>query len=158
MTNLNKEHLEFLKIEHLFLEIVLETAKINPAFMNWVPASITEAVQKYKFKTSSTVVGVEPSQLHSFICYQQNTDFIEILALGTLKKYQNRGLSEHLLRQFMAECVSASKLVTLEVHSQNQSAIALYTKCGFRKVRTRKNYYADGADALVMDVDLQIQL
>lgn len=150
--------MDLLKIEQLFLQLVLETAKINPAFINWSSENIAEAVQKYKFKTLRAEEGQEFNEIQSMICYQQNSDFIEILALGTLKKYQRRGISEQLLRLFLKECAGASKFVTLEVHSQNQSAIALYSKCGFKIVRTRKNYYSDGADALVMDLDLQNQL
>ena len=37
----------------------------------------------------------------------------------------------------------------LEVRVSNAIAIALYEKCGFKKINIRKKYYSDGEDALI---------
>jgi ribosomal protein S18 acetylase RimI-like enzyme len=134
-------------LEALFLRIVTETAKFNPAFMNWSSDSIRTAVETSQFRFFQT----EHDQIASMICFQQNPDFTEILALGTVSEFQRQGYSEKLLKQFTDECGATSKFITLEVHCKNQQAINLYQKCGFKIVRIRKKYYSDGADALVMD-------
>jgi [ribosomal protein S18]-alanine N-acetyltransferase len=138
------------EIKKIFLNVVLESKGINPAFMNWTEAAILDAMDRYQFD----VLKSETGEIATFICYQQSLDFTEILALGSLQKFQRRGYSERLLRQFLTNSSNASKLVTLEVHAGNDKAIGLYSKCGFKTVRIRKNYYSDGEDALVMDCSL----
>ena len=49
------------------------------------------------------------------------------------------------------------KKVFLEVRSNNNSAIGLYTKCGFAPIATRRRYYKDGSDAIVMSMNLEVQ-
>jgi ribosomal protein S18 acetylase RimI-like enzyme len=134
------------EIHKFFLQIVAETAKISPAFMNWSKEMINEAVQKYDFVVDRSSEG----DVCAFICYITSFDFIEILALGTIEKFQRQGKVGSLLRNFTQDCSATSKYVTLEVHSKNERAIALYQKCGFKTVRIRKSYYSDGADAIVM--------
>ncbi len=134
-------------IETLFLNIVKSVADVNPAYMNWSLASIQDVVSNSSFRFYKT----EQNEIASMICFQSNSEFVEILALGTLPEYQRQGFSEKLLNQFLSECSGTSKFVTLEVHCENLPAIALYEKCGFKTVRIRKNYYSDGSHALVMD-------
>ncbi len=40
--------------------------------------------------------------------------------------------------------------VLLEVRADNTAAIALYTRRGFLTISTRRRYYADGTDALIL--------
>jgi len=136
-----------LEIQKLFADIVKDTAQINSAFMNWSDVAIKDSVLRYNFLFLKT----DKNETVSMICFQKNSEFIEILALGTPGKFQRRGYSEKLLLYFLDECGSTSKFVTLEVHSENNRAIALYEKCGFKTVRIRKNYYSDGGSAVVMD-------
>ena len=42
----------------------------------------------------------------------------------------------------------------LEVRESNVPAIRLYQKCGYEKISVRKNYYADGENAVVMAKEL----
>ncbi len=144
--------LQAAEIQDLFSKLVRQVSKINLAYMNWSKESIQQAVEKYQFRFLFSELG----EAQTMICYQQNFEFTEILALGTLEKYQRQGFSEKLLRLFIAECGSTSKLLTLEVHAKNDQAIALYHKCGFKTVRIRKNYYSDQMDALVMDLVLNL--
>jgi ribosomal protein S18 acetylase RimI-like enzyme len=48
----------------------------------------------------------------------------------------------------------AVKILHLEVAARNAPAQALYTKFGFIQVSRRKAYYADGGDALTMQLAL----
>lgn len=134
-------------IKILFTNIVLDCAQVNPAFMNWSEVDIQQAVSKYQFRFLKSETG----EVAAMICFQKNFEFTEILALGTLKKFQRCGYSKKLLDEFLQKCSSTSQFVTLEVHSKNVRAIDLYKKCGFKTVRIRKNYYSDGSEALVMD-------
>lgn len=136
---------------HLFKQIVFETFQINPAFMNWSEPSIHESWDRYQF---SLLLTEEGSPI-AFICFQKSPDWTEILALGILRHHQGIGLMRSFLTEFALICGATSKVLSLEVHAQNQRAIDLYTKCGFKTVRIRKNYYSDAQDAIVMDLKLQ---
>lgn len=64
---------------------------------------------------------------------------------------EGKGLASKLLAAFekaMAE--KNCQEIHLEVKSQNQRAIHLYLKHGFRQTGERKNYYSDGDSALLM--------
>ncbi len=138
------------QIQNIFSQVVLETSKLNPAFMNWSDESITQALDQYQFR----LIQSDDDRVIAFICFQSAADWVEILALGTLSEFQRQGYLKALLVSLATECGATSKNLTLEVHAQNLSAIALYQKCGFKTVRTRKNYYSDSGDAFVMNLSL----
>jgi [ribosomal protein S18]-alanine N-acetyltransferase len=75
----------------------------------------------------------------------------EILNIETIPTHRRQGLAESLLREAFnwAQSNQRSSL-WLEVRTSNAPAVSLYTKLGFQTISTRKRYYADGEDALVM--------
>lgn len=150
MTIVSSESVDRVLVQNLFFQVVQETAQLNPAFMNWTDASIAQTLDQYQFR----LILSDDNQVIAFICFQSTADWVEILALGTLCKFQRQGYLKALLVSLAAECSATSKNLTLEVHAQNRSAIALYQKCGFETVRTRKNYYSDSGDAFVMNLPL----
>lgn len=150
MIILSGESVDRVQIQNLFAQVVQETAQLNPAFMNWTDASIAQALDQYQFR----VILSGAHRAVAFICFQVTADWLEILALGTLIEFQRQGYLKALLTSLASECSATSRNLTLEVHAQNQSAIELYQKCGFKTVRTRKNYYSDSGDAFVMNLSL----
>lgn len=75
----------------------------------------------------------------------------EILQLETHPHYRRRGLARQLLVQALAWAQSQQRrAIWLEVRPSNAPALGLYQQMGFERVRTRRRYYADGEDALVM--------
>jgi ribosomal-protein-alanine N-acetyltransferase len=82
-------------------------------------------------------------------------DEAEILTVGVLPHLHRQGIAGGLLRTAMAQARDAGALsMFLEVDIGNQAARALYARAGFREVGRRRRYYANGADALVLRVDL----
>ena len=79
-------------------------------------------------------------------------DEIHITTIAVHPRWRRRGLGEWTLLKLIAEArQSGARLVTLEVRTTNQPAIALYHKLGFENVGTRRGYYADtGEDARLM--------
>ncbi len=64
---------------------------------------------------------------------------------------QGRGIGRVLLSQLLLDAVDRGAVsATLEVRSDNQAALALYSNVGFEKSGTRPRYYADGADAAIL--------
>ena len=79
----------------------------------------------------------------------------EILTLGTADTVRRRGLGAALLAAMIDAARSGgAHRMFLEVNAGNKAGLALYQQAGFRDVGTRKRYYADGADARVMALNL----
>ncbi|GAB4314372.1 MAG: hypothetical protein Kow0069_15770 [Promethearchaeota archaeon] len=64
--------------------------------------------------------------------------------------YQDRGLGTHLLEVLMKGLSQEYSWMILEVKTDNQRAIHVYEKLGFRVVRRVPGYYQSGADCFVM--------
>lgn len=72
-----------------------------------------------------------------------------IVAAG--ERGQRRG--QELLRLGLERVARAGAVRTLlEVSADNQAALRLYTRNGFKQIARRTDYYAPGADALVLEV------
>jgi len=82
-------------------------------------------------------------------------DEAEILTLGVAATARRAGLGRALVAAAcaVARDAGAAKLF-LEVSARNAPAQALYRAAGFLPVGTRRRYYADGSDALMMALDL----
>ena len=62
--------------------------------------------------------------------------------IGVLTEYRRQGIGEKLLAHLEDYSKNNGiELLTLEVRSSNLPAIGMYSKHGFVKVGTRKNYY-----------------
>ena len=82
-------------------------------------------------------------------------DEAEILTIGVLPNLRRRGLGQGLLRKGIAKAIDlGAASIFLEVDLGNRAAQALYAAAGFSEVGRRKRYYANGADALVLRLDL----
>ncbi|MCC2592269.1 GNAT family N-acetyltransferase [Tessaracoccus sp. OS52] len=70
--------------------------------------------------------------------------------------YRRRGFARVMLLAGLhwAKQSGASRMV-LEVRQDNEVAIAFYRTYGFRDIGVRRDYYAAGANALVMELPLQ---
>lgn len=78
----------------------------------------------------------------------------EIATLAVALEARGHGLGERLLRELMhASAMRDARRVFLEVRPSNASARRLYERLGFFECGRRRNYYADGEDALIMRAD-----
>lgn len=65
------------------------------------------------------------------------------------KEFQKKGLGKMLMQKIF-DLFPDYEQAFLEVNASNKIAIGLYLKFGFNILSTRKSYYANGEDALVM--------
>lgn len=81
----------------------------------------------------------------------------QIYNIAIAPEFRRNGIGEALLRHMIDKAEEdGCTLVTLEVRSGNNAAMALYEKLGFRVVGRRKGYYSKGKeDAVLMDLDLR---
>lgn len=77
-------------------------------------------------------------------------DTVDLHRIGVSLHHQRRGIASELLAALDLE---THPQVLLEVRADNAPAIALYESAGFVAVSTRRHYYADGGDALLMRRD-----
>jgi len=76
-------------------------------------------------------------------------DDVQILNIAIDIPFQHKGYGEQLLSYFLDQFNTDSS-IHLEVRKSNFPAINLYLKFGFHETGTRKGYYADGEDAIIM--------
>jgi len=85
---------------------------------------------------------------------RRDTCYIESLAVR--KMWRRLGLGERLIRKSLDECiVKGAKKAALEVATDNEVAINLYKKLGFKAKKVLKGYYCGKKDAYFMVKDLQ---
>ena len=72
--------------------------------------------------------------------------------VATAPQYRRQGIAGALIRALVRRAEEKQlAFLTLEVRESNESAVALYEKCGFATVGRRKNYYEKPTeDALLM--------
>ena len=75
----------------------------------------------------------------------------ELVRIAVNKEYRKQGIATNLLNFFL-EFLKKRNIseIFLEVSEKNSNAIALYKQLGFSNLYTRKNYYHDGSDAIIM--------
>jgi ribosomal-protein-alanine N-acetyltransferase len=76
-------------------------------------------------------------------------DDVQILNIAIDIPFQHKGYGEQLLSYFLDQ-FNTDISIHLEVRKSNFPAINLYLKFGFQETGTRKGYYADGEDAIIM--------
>ena len=71
--------------------------------------------------------------------------------VAVLPEYRKQGIAKSLIREQMKNKMS---FITLEVRESNLPAISLYTKCGFKNVGIRPNFYsAPTENAIIMTIN-----
>lgn len=94
-----------------------------------------------------------------FIISRLAADEAEILSVAVASAQRGRGYSRNLLHQHLGHLAGRGILrVFLEVEENNEPAVRLYQRAGFRTVGRREQYYRDATgaklNALVMQRDL----
>ncbi|HEU4795766.1 MAG TPA: ribosomal protein S18-alanine N-acetyltransferase [Pyrinomonadaceae bacterium] len=101
--------------------------------------------------------GIEQHQVVGYIVARQTAGELHINNVAVRDQFRRRGYGSLLLGRVLDEARKKSATTAfLEVRSGNTSAQALYSKCGFRAIATRPNYYTDPReDAVVMSLNLR---
>jgi len=82
-------------------------------------------------------------------------DEAEILTLAVAPAARRHGLGRALVNATAAAArAQGATRLFLEVSARNEAARALYQAAGFKRAGLRRRYYADGADALILALDL----
>ena len=90
---------------------------------------------------------IEDNKVIGYLYYSDIYDRAEINQIEIDSFYRNCGNGKKLM-EYMINHVD--KDITLEVKNDNDPAIKLYKKYGFKEVATRKGYY-QGTDGILME-------
>ena len=104
--------------------------------------------KSYVFELNGKIVG------YAFITIIKFEIHLNRIAIDP--NYQKKGFGLQLLKKILEEN-SKNKSVFLELKYSNISALKLYRKVGFKKYNTRKNYYSNNNDALLMCLEKKQQ-
>ncbi len=76
---------------------------------------------------------------------------VEIHTIGVDPRVQRHGVGRALMQTGIAAADDHDAPMYLEVRTDNEAALGLYSACGFVRVGLRKNYYeSSGSDAYTM--------
>ena len=94
---------------------------------------------------------VEEDEIVGFLITEETIDESNIVLLYVDKNSRRQKIASYLLDYFISDKTFSKERILLEVSSNNQAAINLYDKFGFKTINVRKKYYKDGSDALIME-------
>ena len=97
-------------------------------------------VQIYVYEEDNNVLG--------FLHTEYHFEITDIVNIAVDINNQNKGIGYELIDYLVTN--TKSEKIMLEVRESNTSAISLYTKCGFKEIHRRKNYYGN-EDAIIME-------
>ena len=89
------------------------------------------------------------NKLVGFLMFETNYEITDLIYVVVEPIYRRRGIGYSLVK-YLVENTNTDKIM-LEVRCDNDSAIRLYKKFGFKIINTRRRYY-DNSDAYVMEL------
>ncbi len=104
-------------------------------------------------KDSIFLKALTDNNIAGYIIVRKLLDEFHIMNIAVSPEYRKKGIAQALLDQ-ATKNLSSGKLLLLEVRKSNIAAISLYQKNGFCTLHTRKAYYSDGEDAVVMTKEI----
>jgi len=106
--------------------------------------------------TSSLMVAQVDGKLVGYCVAWLVADEVHLANIAVDPDWQRQGIGDRMLTCILTSCREAGcRDIYLEVRAGNIAALEFYRKYGFRHSFTRRGYYPDGEDALVMERELQ---
>ena len=108
---------------------------------------------------ASAALDPATGRLRGFALSRLAADEAEILTVAVDPALRGHGVGRDLMREHLARAtLSGARAIFLEVDPDNDAAVALYRRFGFRDVGRREGYYrrpeGQSAAAIVMRKDL----
>ena len=107
--------------------------------------------QELENKNTTYIVAKEDDEIIGFAGLSSCLDEATLNNIVVKKSHRNRGIGGELLEALIELCSELHiKTFTLEVDTENEPAIHLYEKFGFKNLGIRKKYYNNTRDAFIM--------
>jgi ribosomal-protein-alanine acetyltransferase len=115
----------------------------------------TQYETELAWEKSSVFVAESEGRVQGFVAVWLIPPEAQIAAIAVRPEAAGKGLGRGLLRRAHEEArLRGCAVVTLEVSHRNAAARHLYESEGYIAVGRRAGYYADGSDAVLMDLNL----
>lgn len=102
-------------------------------------------------RTRHYVVVLVDDEIVAYAGLAAAADQADVQTIAVLEKYQGTGLGSAMLTELLAEARRrGAREIFLEVRADNPRAQAVYRHFGFEDIGTRRRYYDDGTDAIMM--------
>lgn len=89
-----------------------------------------------------------------YLLYSDIYERIELDQIEVTEAYRHQNIATELMQEFVTIARKQKKKnITLEVKENNEIAIHLYQKFGFKSIAIRKQYY-QGMDGILMELTL----
>ena len=117
----------------------------------WNKDMLLSALKNQNFYGLKVISDINKEEVLGYIHYSLSVDSMDINSVFVFPSFRRKGIAEKLL-SVVIDTAKEKRLdkIFLEVRETNAPAIKLYQKAGFNKVGTRKKYYFDGENAIVM--------
>ena len=100
---------------------------------------------------SHCIVAGLPGTLAGFIITEHTGDLAHVITLDVLAQFRRQSIGSQLLQAAEQEAASSGcSAIYLETATSNKAAIALWTRHGYGRVDTVRNYYGSGQHAYEM--------
>ncbi|MFG6193218.1 ribosomal protein S18-alanine N-acetyltransferase [Nonomuraea sp. JJY05] len=97
------------------------------------------------------VVALVDDEIIGYAGLAAAVDQADVQTIAVLEKHQGTGVGGALLTELLAEAGRrGAREIFLEVRADNPRAQAVYRHYGFEEIGTRRRYYDDGTDAIMM--------
>lgn len=138
------------------LRLIQSLERQSPGLSKW-----DEETWKRLFKNQDMFVTLklQNEALKGFSVVSRVKDEAEILKIAVDGQYRRQGIGSELVKESISQLsTQKTKILHLEVRSDNDSATLFYEQLGFKLVGKRKRYYKDPiCDALLYSLDLPTQ-
>ncbi|MFI7441025.1 ribosomal protein S18-alanine N-acetyltransferase [Nonomuraea indica] len=102
-------------------------------------------------RTRHYVVAVVDGEIVGYAGLAAAADQADVQTIAVLETHQGTGIGGAMLAELLGEARRrGAREVFLEVRSDNPRARAVYEHFGFEEIGTRRRYYDDGTDAIMM--------
>ncbi|SDH89454.1 ribosomal protein S18-alanine N-acetyltransferase [Nonomuraea jiangxiensis] len=102
-------------------------------------------------RTRHYVVALVEEEIVAYAGLAAAADQADVQTIAVLDKHQGTGIGSAMLTELLSEARRrGAREIFLEVRSDNPRAQAVYRHFGFEDIGTRRRYYDDGTDAIMM--------
>ena len=144
--------LEFAPMVAADLPQVMEIERLSFASDPWTPGLFLHELKLDFSRLHLARTADADHRLVGYACWWLVGDEVHILNLAVHPRSRGRGAGRALVQRILDDArTHCATSVSLEVRPENASALALYRAMGFQQIGLRKNYYARGEDAVIME-------
>lgn len=102
-------------------------------------------------RTRHYVVAMLDEEIIGYAGLAAAGDQADVQTIAVLQEHRSRGIGSAMLTELLGEARRrGAREIFLEVRADNPRARAVYERFGFEEIGTRRRYYDDGTDAIMM--------